>query len=93
MNPSWSHDNKAIEEEVWVEDQLTWNNWSLASLVKREVRKGVVLQSEGRMENQEARRGLLAPFGLALGPTYKARPLNIKNRKSRPYTSIVLHKS
>jgi len=33
------------------------------------------------MENQEARRGLGALFGLTLGPTVKARPLNIRNRK------------
>jgi len=37
MNPSWNHDNKAREEKVWVEDQLTWNKCSLASLVMNEV--------------------------------------------------------
>jgi len=25
MNPSWNHENKAREEKVWAEDQLTWN--------------------------------------------------------------------
>jgi len=33
------------------------------------------------MENQEARRGLGALFGLTLGPTVKARPLNITTKK------------
>ena len=33
--------------------------------------------------NQEAGRGLGVPYGLALDPTDKTRPLNIKSRKKK----------
>ena len=25
MNPSWNYGSKARKENIWVEDQLTWN--------------------------------------------------------------------
>jgi len=31
MNPNRNYDNKAREEKEWVDDQLTWTKWSLAS--------------------------------------------------------------
>ena len=74
---------------------MSWGPTYVQALVeplkrnKREVRKETVLQNGGRMENQEAGRGLETPYGLALGPTDKTRPLNIRNRKSEPYTFLI----
>jgi len=58
-------------EEEWGQT-LTKLYWR-----KERVRKGVVLQSECRMETKRQEGGLGAPYELALGPTDKARPLNI----------------